>query len=48
MSREREDLQNEATRILEILSTTQFKDCHELTREFADVTPSASIQASVE
>ncbi len=45
MSREREDLQNEAARILEILSTTQFEDCHELTREFADVTPRPGIYA---
>jgi excinuclease UvrABC nuclease subunit len=43
--RDREWINTEAARLLSILGSTSFSDCHPLTREFADVTPRPGIYA---
>lgn len=42
---DRDFIANQATQILAILSSISFEDCHELTRNFAEVTPRPGIYA---
>jgi excinuclease UvrABC nuclease subunit len=42
---DRRFIQDEANRVLQLLTTTPFNDCCPLTREFADITPRPGIYA---